>query len=82
MQSLKSIGHFNMPKLSKKIIRYGRTDGLTDPNYRKASLLKIKWSKNWIPTNIKKNAYSLNSPYGVEIKKNLNLDNVLRQLRV
>ena len=26
-----------MPKLTKKAIRYGRTD----PNYRKASLLKI-----------------------------------------
>ena len=34
-----------MPKLTKKAIRYGRTDGRTygrtDPNYRKASLLKI-----------------------------------------
>ena len=29
-----------MPKLTKKAIRYGRTDGRTDPNYRKASLLK------------------------------------------
>ena len=35
-----------MPKLTNKTIRYGlmdgRTDGLTDPNYRKASLLKIQ----------------------------------------
>ena len=30
-----------MTKLTKKAIRYGRTDGHTDPNYRKASLLKI-----------------------------------------
>ena len=34
-----------MPKLTKKAIRYGRTDGRTygrtHPNYRKASLLKI-----------------------------------------
>ena len=34
-----------MPKLTKKAIRYGRTDGptdgRTDTNYRKASLLKI-----------------------------------------
>ena len=33
-----------MPKLTKKAICYGRTDGptdgRTDPNYRKASLLK------------------------------------------
>ena len=28
-----------MSKLTKKAIRYGRTDGLTDPNYRKALLL-------------------------------------------
>ena len=32
-----------MPKLTKKAIRYGRTDGRTDPNYRKASLLKIRY---------------------------------------
>ena len=30
-----------MPKLTKKAILYGRTDGRADPNYRKASLLKI-----------------------------------------
>ena len=30
-----------MPKLSKRSIRYVRTDGRTDPNYRKASLSKI-----------------------------------------
>ena len=30
-----------MPKLPKKAIRYGRTDGRTDPNYRKALLLII-----------------------------------------
>ncbi len=31
-----------MPKLAKKLtVSYGRTDGWTDPNYRKASLLKI-----------------------------------------
>ncbi len=41
MQNLKSIGQFYMPKLSKKAIRYGRTYGRTDPNYRKATLLKI-----------------------------------------
>ena len=29
-----------MSKLTKKAIRCGQTDGLTDPNYRKASLLK------------------------------------------
>ena len=29
-----------MPKLTKKAIRIVRTDVLTDPNYRKASLLK------------------------------------------
>ena len=29
-----------MPKLAKKAICYGRTDGRTDPNYRVASLLK------------------------------------------
>ncbi len=31
-----------MPKLTIKSIRSGRTDGQTDPNYRKASLLTIK----------------------------------------
>ena len=35
-----------MPKFMKKAIRYGqtdvRTDGRTDPNYRKASLLKTE----------------------------------------
>ena len=30
-----------MPKLTKSANRYGLTDGLTDPNHRKASLLKI-----------------------------------------
>ena len=30
-----------MSNLTKKAIRDGRTDGWTDPNYRKASLLKI-----------------------------------------
>ena len=34
-----------MPKLTKKAIcserTDGRTDGITDPNYRKASILKI-----------------------------------------
>ena len=29
-----------MPKLTKKAIRHGRSDGQTDPNNRKASLLK------------------------------------------
>ncbi len=29
-----------MPKLTKKAIRYKRTDGPTDPIYREASLLK------------------------------------------
>ena len=29
-----------MPNLTKKAIRYRRTDGRTKPNYRKASLLK------------------------------------------
>ena len=29
-----------MPKLTKKATRYGRTYGRTDPNYRKALLLK------------------------------------------
>ena len=33
-----------MPKLTKKAIRYGGTYGQTDPNYRKASLLKINRS--------------------------------------
>ena len=33
-----------MPKLRKKAIRYGLTYGRTDPNYRKASLLKSKKS--------------------------------------
>ena len=31
-----------MTKLAKKAIRYGRMYGRTDPNYRKASLLKSK----------------------------------------
>ncbi len=31
-----------MPKLTKKTICLRRTYGRTDPNYRKASLLKIK----------------------------------------
>ena len=31
-----------MPKKMKKAIRYGRTDGPTNPNYRKASLLKTR----------------------------------------
>ena len=39
-----------MTKLTKKAIRYGRTDGRTDPNYRKASLLKKV-------TNLKNNRY-------------------------
>ena len=30
-----------MPKLTKRAIRYGFTDGRTDPNYRKALLLEI-----------------------------------------
>ena len=30
-----------MPKLTIKAIRYGATDERIDPNYRKASLLKI-----------------------------------------
>ena len=29
-----------MPKFMKRAIRYGRMDGRTDPNYRKASLLQ------------------------------------------
>ena len=29
-----------MSKLTKKVIRDGLTDGRTDPNYRKATLLK------------------------------------------
>ena len=29
----------NMPKITKKAIRYGQMDGLTDPNYKKALLL-------------------------------------------
>ena len=29
----------NMPKITKKAIRYRQMDGLTDPNYEKASLL-------------------------------------------
>ncbi len=29
-----------MPKLKKRVIRKLPTDGKTDPNYRKASLLK------------------------------------------
>ena len=36
-----------MPKLMKKTIRYGRTD----PNYRKALLLKIYGSSFNKPTN-------------------------------
>ena len=36
-----------MHKLSKKAIRYGLTDGLTDHNYRKASLLKMKYFYFW-----------------------------------
>ena len=44
-----------MPKLTKKLsiteVRtYGRTYGRTDPNYRKASVLKskmVKWSVVW-----------------------------------
>ena len=31
-----------MPKLTKKAIRSRRTDGRTDPNYGKATLLKRK----------------------------------------
>ena len=31
-----------MPKLTKKAIRLGSTDGRADPNYRKALLLKRK----------------------------------------
>ena len=42
MQSLKSIENSNMPKLTKIAIRHGRMDVRTDPNYGKASLLKIK----------------------------------------
>ena len=40
MQSLKSIDISNMPKLTKRAIRSKRKYGRTDPNYRKASLLK------------------------------------------
>ena len=51
-----------MPKLTKKAIRLGRTDGRTDPNYKKDSLLKIEQYQdmNWLlvetppPTPIKK----------------------------
>ena len=43
-----------MPKLSNKAIRYGRTDGWTDPNYRKASLLKTPIHK-FISNNNKLN---------------------------
>ena len=39
-----------MPKLTKKAIRFGRTDGRTDPNYSKALLLiiteKLRFKKN------------------------------------
>ncbi len=38
-KDLKSINS-NMLKLMKRAIRYVRTYGLTDPNYRKASHLK------------------------------------------
>ena len=34
-----------MPKLKKRANRYGRSDGRTDPNYRKASLLKSERKK-------------------------------------
>ena len=37
-----------MPKLPKKAIRYGRTYERTDPNYRKASLLKIQNQKSFV----------------------------------
>ena len=44
-----------MTKLTKKPIRYGRADertyGRTDPNYRKASLLKIRYMK-YFPFNL------------------------------
>ncbi len=29
-----------MPKITKRAIRYARTDGQTEPSYRKALLLK------------------------------------------
>ncbi len=41
MQSLKSMNNSNMHNLTKKAIRYKLTDGLTDPNSKKDSLLKI-----------------------------------------
>ncbi len=44
-QSMKSIGNSNMPRLALKVICYGRTDGWTDPIYKKKSLLKMNVKK-------------------------------------
>ena len=46
-----------MPKLTEKAIRYGRTDGRTDPNYRKASLLKRLSTKNTHTQLISRNIF-------------------------
>ena len=47
-----------MPKLTIRAIRYGRTDGQTDPNNRKASFLNIKNNGlDWIYNT------ALNLPY-------------------
>ena len=43
-----------MPKLTKRAVRYGHTDGRTDPNYRKASLLKMT-KKTSVQLNIDSN---------------------------
>ena len=43
-----------MPRLTKKAIRSGCTDRRTDPNYRKASLFKIKYDLKWYFYCIKK----------------------------
>ena len=40
IQSLNSIGNSNLFKITKRANCNGRTDVRTDPNYRKASLLK------------------------------------------
>ena len=56
-----------MPKLMKKAIRYGltdrRADGLTDPNYRKASLLTNVQSVQKIECYHKHDKFSLASKH-------------------
>ena len=55
-----------MPKLMKKAIHLRRTDGQTDPNYRKASLLKTDKFKYIINYNNKQISLNVELEYWIK----------------